>query len=559
VTSHADNDDSIETLRARLAEANEALQAIRQGDVDALIVKSADGDRVYTLHTADEPYRELVEQMQEGAVVLATSGDILYCNARFATLVAAPLESVVGRRFDRFVHESGRDAFEALQGARSGTLRSQLIRSDVETIEVYLSLATVASNGVDRLNLIVTDLREIQAAYSERDRAERDSRAKDDFLAILAHELRNPIGAINSAVQVLAGTPGGEEREARARDVIARQVGHLSHVINDLLEVGRLASGKIQLTRRSLDMARLVRHSVDSLTCNDELDRHIDISAEPVWVNGDAVRLDQLLTNILSNAVASTPAGSRIQVTLRGDGDTVVLTVDDVGIGISPELLPFIFDVFVQGDRTLDRARGGLGIGLMLVRRLVELHGGTVEASSAGEGRGSRFTVRLPQIPAPDTSSPVPRAPKAVKPRRVLLIEDHADAREMLRLMIEMAGHVVYDAADGTRGLELLETEHPDMAIIDIGLPGLNGYQVAQQIREHPNGHAMLLVALTGYGSPGDLQRSIEAGFDHHLVKPIDPGELTRLISEIPGSVGAPQVRASTGHALGTGNAAIEK
>lgn len=534
---HADSEDSVETLRARLEEAEDTLQAIRQGGVDALIVKTDDGNRVYTLHTTDEPYRELVEQMHEGAVVLATSGDILYCNARFATLVAVPHESVIGQRFDRFVHESGRSALRAFQNARNGKLRCQLIRSDTQIVEVFLSLSTTVSNGVDRSNLIVTDLHEIQEAYEERDRAKDDSRAKDDFLAILAHELRNPISAINGAVQVIEGTPSSGEPETRARGVLARQAGHLSHVINNLLEVERVLSGNIRLTRRPLDMTTVVRQSVGSLTCSGELDRQIDVSAEPVWVNGDAVRLDQALTSILCNAVTSTQAGSRIQVTLRGDGDEAVLTVDDVGIGISPDLLPVIFDAFVQGDRTLDRARGGLGVGLTLVRRLVELHGGTIEASSAGEGHGSRFTMRLPQVPAADPLRLAVPELDTVLAKRVLLIEDNDDAREMLRLVLEFAGHLVYDAADGVRGLELLETEHPDIAIVDIGLPGLNGYQVARQIREHPNGHAVLLVALTGYGSPGDFQHSTEAGFDHHLVKPIDPDELTRLFRENPGKV----------------------
>jgi CheY-like chemotaxis protein len=354
---------------------------------------------------------------------------------------------------------------------------------------------------------------------------------------MLAHELRNPLGAINSAVQVLELTHSGGESETRARDVIARQISHLSHLIDDLLDVERVVSGKIQLNRRPLDMAEAVRGAVSSFTGDAGLDRYIDTSTEPVWVDGDAVRLEQVLTNMVTNAIKHTPAGSRIRVALRGDGNHAVLTVEDTGVGISPELLPFIFDMFVQGDRTLDRARGGLGIGLTLVRRLVELHGGTVVASSGGEGHGSRFTVRLRQIPAaerpPGVSSPLDRA----VPRRVLLIEDSRDAREMFRMMLELAGHVVYDAADGVRGLELLEAEHPNVAIIDIGLPGLDGYQVARRIREHPHGRAMLLVALTGYGSPGDYQHSTEAGFDHHLVKPVDPDELVRLLGEDAGRI----------------------
>ena len=539
MTQPVDPHDDAGILRARLAEANEALQAIRQGDVDALVVHRDDGDRVYTLHTGDEPYRDLVEQMQEGAVVLAVTGDILYCNARFASLVGKPLESVIGTRFDRFVHASDSDGFQVLLSARSGRYRCQLIGPDAGTFEVCVSLTTTVAKEADRVNLIVTDLRELHEAYSTRDRAERDSRMKDEFLAMLAHELRNPLGVINSAVLVLDSTKSGGKTETRARDVISRQVSHLSRLLDDLLDVERVVSGKIQLNRRPLDMAETVRRVVSGVTGEVGLHRHVEISAEPVWIDADAVRIEQVLTNLLTNAINNTPTGGRILVSLLGDGNDAVLTVEDTGVGISPELLPFIFDIFVQGDRTLDRAKGGLGIGLTLVRRLVELHGGTVGAASDGDGRGSRFTVRLRQFPAPDASPGIARPLDPVEPRRVLLIEDNRDAREMLRLMLELAGHVVYEAADGGRGLELLEIEHPDVAIIDIGLPGLNGYQVARRIREHLNGRAMLLLALTGYGRPGDYRNSAEAGFDHHLLKPIDPDELRRLFSEDVGRIGA--------------------
>jgi CheY-like chemotaxis protein len=298
-------------------------------------------------------------------------------------------------------------------------------------------------------------------------------------------------------------------------------------MLQSLLDVERVVSGRIRLNRQPLDMAEAVRRAIGGVTDDAGLDRHIDITTEPVWVHGDAVRLEQVLANLVTNAVKYTPAGSRIRVALRGDGDDAVLTIEDPGLGSSPEL-PSIFDLFDQGDRTLDRARG-LGIALMLVRRLVELHGGTFVASSDGEGHRSRFTVRLRQIPAAARSAGA-ASPLDGKPRHVLLIDDSRDAREMFRMMLELAGHAVYAAADGVRGLELMEAEHPDVAIIDIGLPGLDGYQVARRIRQHPNGRAMLLLALT-YGSPSDYRHSAEAGFDHRLVKPIDVGELARLLS----------------------------
>jgi PAS domain S-box-containing protein len=515
LTRRGDNHDQTERLRARLAEAEDRLWAI--------------------LHSSEEPYRHLLELIQEGAVVLTGRGDILYSNARFATLVGEPLESVIGSRIDRFVKASDRADLQALLAAGSGTCRSRLVGSDSRLFEVSLSLTPTASTHGDRFSLIVTDLRDLLEANSNRARAERDSRTKDEFLAVLAHELRNPLGAISNAVRVLELTHAEGEPATRAHDVIARQVGHISHLIEDLLDVERMVSGKTRLNRRPLDMAEAVHRAVATFTGDPRMDRSIDISTEPVWVDGDAVRLEEVLTNLVANAVKYTPTGGRIRVTLRADGGDAVLTVEDTGYGISQRLLPFIFDMYVQADRTLDRAQGGLGIGLTLVRRFVELHGGTIVASSEGEGRGSTFTIRLKRIPSESASAglslPAERRAKA-RGRRVLLIEDSGDAREMLRMMLQFAGHVVYDVADGVRGLELLNVVRPDVGIIDIGLPRMDGYQVAKRIREEPHGRGMLLMALTGDGSPGDANRSSEHGFDHHLVKPVDPDHLAHLLSD---------------------------
>jgi signal transduction histidine kinase len=521
------------TLRARLTEAEETLNALRNGEVDALVVRGEGGDKVYTLHGAEEPYRNLVEQMREGAVVLAPSGDILYANARFAALVREPLESVLGGHIGRFMTEADRIEFSALLSSGNGTSRSRLVASDASATEVYFSLTTtVSSKGTANLSLMVTDVSELFEARNERDRAERDSHAKNEFLAMLAHELRSPLGAIRNAVAVLEGLDTKDCRATRALQVIARQVGSLSHLIDDLLDVERVASGKIRLDRHPLDMAEAVRRAVASFTGINGTDRLFEVTVDPMWVDADTVRLDQILANIVTNAVKYTPGGGRIRLSLRGVGGDAVLTVQDTGFGIAPELLPSIFDMFMQGERTLDRAEGGLGIGLTLVRRLVELHGGTVTASSDGIGHGSTFTVQLPRVLEETVASGVPTPVAQVRPKRVLLIEDSRDAREMFRMLLELAGHSVCEAEDGDRGLALLETEHPEVAIIDIGLPGLDGYQVAQRIRERPGGRAMLLLALTGYGSPGDHKRSAEAGFDHHLVKPVDLTELARLLGE---------------------------
>jgi len=403
---HADNREQTEVLRVRLAEAEEMLRAIQHGEIDALVVDNAGGHQIYTLHSAEEPYRNLVEQMQEGAAVLTSHGDILYANARFAALVGEPLQFVAGSNFGRFVHASDKDDVETLLGIGNGRGRCRLLGPDSSAFEVSLSLTTTRSIHGNRRNLIVTDMTELLEAHRNRDRAERDSRTKDEFLALLAHELRNPLAAIGAAAQLLRVTHA-EEPATRAHDVLARQVGHISRLIDDLLDIERVASGKIRLNRLPLDLAEVARRVVATFTVDVRLDRQIDVSTEPAWVDGDVMRMEQLLTNILINAVKYTPPGGRIRVAVRADGADAVLSVEDFGFGISPSLLPFIFDMYVQGDQTIDRARGGLGIGLALVRRLVELHGGTVTASSEGEGHGSRFTIRLKKIASAETSSVV--------------------------------------------------------------------------------------------------------------------------------------------------------
>jgi signal transduction histidine kinase len=398
LTRQTDPYEHAEMLRARLADAEETLRRILHGEIDPVAVEGTGGIRAYTRRNADEPYRNLVEQMEQGAVVLTASGRILFSNARFASLVGEPLRSVVGSHLDRFVGASDRDDLTALLGAGSGRRRCIFVSADSGPFEVNLSLTTTRSTGGDRLNLIVTDLRELLEANKGRDHAETDNRTKDAFLALLAHELRNPLSAICNAVHVLELTHAEGDRALHAHDVIARQVGHISHLIDDLLDVERVVSGKIRLHRQPLDLADAVRHALATFTDDARLDRIVDITTEPVWVDGDAMRIEQVLTNIVTNAVKYTPPGGGIRVLLRADGDDAVLCVADTGFGISPRLLPYIFDLYVQDDRTLDRAQGGLGIGLTLVRQLVELHGGTILASSDGEGHGSQFTVRMRRL-----------------------------------------------------------------------------------------------------------------------------------------------------------------
>jgi signal transduction histidine kinase/integral membrane sensor domain MASE1/ActR/RegA family two-component response regulator len=362
-----------------------------------------------------------------------------------------------------------------------------------------------------------------------RAEAEAANRSKDEFLAMLSHELRNPLGAISSAVHVLerVADPG---LAARARAIIARQAQHLGRLVDDLLDVSRATTGKISLQHDVVDLAGVVERAAAGLTARHTAGTHdISLAVPPVRVLGDAVRLEQVVSNLLDNALKYTPPGGRVAVTVRDEDGAAVLTVDDNGVGIAPDLLPHVFDLFVQADRSLDRAAGGLGIGLTLVRQIVELHGGTVEAASAGVGRGSRFTVRLPPTTA---SPPAPAAvpPPAGSPQRILVVEDNDDARDMLCQLVRLLGHEPHQAVDGVGAVEAALRLLPDLTLVDIGLPGVDGYEVARRIRNEPQGRRLRLVALTGYGRREDRERALAAGFEDHLVKPVDPARLASLL-----------------------------
>jgi signal transduction histidine kinase/DNA-binding NarL/FixJ family response regulator len=543
--------EQIRSLTERLEEAEETLRAVRSGEIDAFIVQGPKGEQVYALRSAEQPYRNLIEDMLEGAAILTADGDIAYCNKRFAELVTVPLEDVVGGAMERFISKTDRPAYRSLLAAGSGKRRAQLTRADGRSIDVLLSFTTSISDAddIERRNLIITDLSELLVAQSGRDRAEQQSQAKDEFMAMLAHELRNPLSAITAAVQVLEAAKAHEGAASRARFIIGRQAQHLSRLVDDLLDVGRVVTGKIALDRRAIDFCDLVRRTA-AVFKEREAEHEFVVSTTPVWIDGDAVRIEQIVSNIIGNAVKYTPVGGKITVSLSVEADEAVLRVQDDGFGIAPDLLPRVFDLFVQGERTLDRSQGGLGIGLTLVRRLVNLHHGTVSVSSEGPNCGSSFTVRLPTVAAARNTSAAGDVPqlRAVQ-RRVLIVEDNRDAREMFRIMLELDGHQVLEAEEGCAGHQLLRTESPDVAFIDVGLPGLDGYEIARRFRGESEGTSgddfgspasaagararrrVLLVALTGYGTPDALERSRRAGFDHHLIKPVNPEALYKLLN----------------------------
>ena len=388
-----DDRAELEDLRARLAEAEETIRAIRHGEVDALLIADGTGERVYTLRSADAPYRALVEQMQGGAVTVSSDGDVIYCNRYFAALVGAPLHQVIGAPIDQ-IRRCRRSALPEGTARRGRGNASHAPPSQGRPVDVSISVGTVAVDDGEHRTLIVTDL-------SALTKVQRESQSKDEFLAMLGHELRNPLGAIGGAVQVLGLSDLREPRAIRAREVIRRQVLNTARLVDDLLDVGRVVTGKIVLDRRSIDLADAVRSCVAGVMSNQPVERTVEVSAESVWVEADPVRLEQIVGNLVSNALKFTPRENRVGISVTVEGPDAVLRVADEGMGIGPDVLPHIFDLFVQADVATDRSKGGLGIGLTLVRRLVELHGGTIEAASKGKGHGATFTVRFPASRSP--------------------------------------------------------------------------------------------------------------------------------------------------------------
>ena len=363
-----------------------------------------------------------------------------------------------------------------------------------------------------------------------REIEERDIR-KEQFVAMLAHELRNPLGAITSAVAVMEMV-GGDAGD-RAREIIKRQLHGLAQLVEDLVDTTRITTGKIRLTRSPINLAESVTRCLRTIEIAGRTQgHHVAVDAQEAWIHADSARIDQVLANLIGNALKYTPAGGHITVRVRAVDDRAVCEVTDTGLGMSPEVLQRAFELFYQEERSSDRGRGGLGIGLTLVRQLVELHGGTVDATSDGEGRGSRFTIRLPlSVPGGPTETGPAAAPADSARWRILLVEDNGDARQMLQMLLILAGHEVDSAANGVTGLEQAIRNRPDVVVIDLGLPELDGYEVARRLRAE--GAAVGLVALTGYGQPGDREKALAAGFDAHVVKPVDPAHLTDVIASV--------------------------
>jgi signal transduction histidine kinase len=377
-----------------------------------------------------------------------------------------------------------------------------------------------------------------QVQSSVRDLQEADRR-KDEFLAVLAHELRNPLAPIVNAGQILLREDAAEEERRAAREVIDRQVRQMARLVDDLMDVSRISHGRIELRKRTVDVAEVARRAIEtSRPLIAARGHHLDVTlpSEPLLAEADPTRLEQVFSNLLNNAAKYTEPGGRIHLAAERVDGHAVIRVRDSGIGISPEQLSGLFEMFAQGDRSLERAQGGLGIGLGLARSLVEMHGGTVRADSAGPGRGSEFTVRLPLLAAaPEAAGPPATAASPASGLsgglRVLVVDDNQDSADSMALLLQIRGYEVRTAYDGLEAVTAAAEFAPSMVLLDIGLPKMNGYEAARRIRQQPGGKDLKLVALTGWGQEEDKRRALAAGFDLHVTKPLEPALLEQLLA----------------------------
>jgi len=411
------------------------------------------------------------------------------------------------------------------------------------------------------LSAVKAALRARRRQYQVRDLLLRQieaDRRKDEFLAMLGHELRNPMSAIRNALWVLDQVGSRDEQAVRQREVIMRQTKHLVRMVDDLLDVSRVTRGKIILQRRPADLREVAERCLSELGIAALAQSNgltLEVDSRPALVLGDPVRLEQVLCNLLQNAIKYTPRGGRLRVSTGIEDGEAIVRVRDTGVGLSPEMLQTIFEPFAQVESSRQRSEGGLGLGLPLVRSLTELHGGRVEARSDGPGRGSEFVVRLPLLAEEGRMATFPKlvpprsapAPEPIAGLNVLVVEDNEDGRESLRELLEIWGYQVSVAGNGPEGVEMAFSVRPEVALIDIGLPGLDGNEVARRIRSVLGADEISLIAMTGYGQPEDRRRALQAGFDCYLVKPVDPALLSQLLNQAGHRGSRPAVRAAGG------------
>jgi PAS domain S-box-containing protein len=536
-------------LRARLEEAEETLAAIRRGDVDALVV----GEDIYTLDSANAAAnrmrKDVLSQMEDAVLALDAEDHLIFMNAAAERQYGRPASEALGRARSALYRESwanpgdevaSRAALEA-----SGTFRAQTlhVRHDGSSLHVESTVSRLRDAGGAPIGTLwvlrdVSERVRVESARRVAEEALREAdRRKDEFLATLAHELRNPLAPISNALQILR-LSHEPAVVGKAHGIIERQLLQMVHLVDDLLDVSRISQDKVVLRRAPVDVAAVVQNALETSRPLVDAGRHeltVRLPApRTLTVDADVTRLTQIIANLLNNAAKYTPEGGRVEVSAQREGEQALICVKDSGVGIPPEMLPRVFDMFAQVDRSLERAQGGLGIGLALVRRLVEMHGGSVQVSSEGPGRGSTFCVRLPlakaAAPAAEPALTQPLQGHDTDQMPVLIVDDNVDSADSLSRLLQMLGYRTRTANDGLEAVQLAEAFRPRVVLLDIGLPGLSGHDAARRIRAEPWGREMLLIALSGWGQDDDRRKSREAGFDHHFVKPVDLEALTALL-----------------------------
>lgn len=460
----------------------------------------------------------LVERNVDGILVIDPLGHILYANQSASRMLGRSADELLGQVFG--VPICPGDSSEIELHGRGGRIR-------------FAEMRLVDFQWEGRSALLAT-LRDITQRKRAQEEADEAVKLRDQFLAMLSHELRNPVGAISNAARVIERTHDDRMLTLEAVEVITRQARQMGRLLDDLLDVTRVTRGQIELQRQTVDMAVIVANAIDSAGPVIAMRRHrlhVECEEDTYFVHGDPARLQQVLDNLLTNAAKYTPDGGEIDVAVEGTESEVLIHVRDSGVGIPETIRKRIFDLFVQADDTLDRARGGLGIGLTLVRMLVEMHQGSIVVKSRGTGQGSEFTISLARSRRP-SAAPAAEAPSAreIGDRTVVLVDDNVDARSMLESYLTLSGYELITASDGREAVDAILRERPGVAVMDIGLPGLDGYEVAQRVRQEL-GRGIRLIALTGYGQSSDRRKALDAGFDVHLVKPVDMGRLIDAIN----------------------------
>jgi PAS domain S-box-containing protein len=542
VRAHLVSETEITRLRENLREAQETLDAIRTGEVDAVVVSGAKGSQIYSLTSAEQPYRIYVERMQEGAVTVSADALILYCNHKFADMVQLPLERVIGSQLTSYLDtEAWRKISSIFNDSLEDVVKHEcaLQRADDSTVPANLTANRLPQQDQNILCLVVTDLTQ-QKKHEElrlaKEVAEKASLAKDDFLAALSHELRTPLTPVLMAAVALEQNNALPEEIRQPLEMIRRNVELEARLIDDLLDLTRIAKGKLELHLKELDFHTLIQRALE--ICRSEFSSKmqvitLELEAAQYHVEADSTRLQQAVWNLIRNAAKFTAEKGSIVIRTRNPAaGKILLSVADNGVGFEPSSAEKLFLAFEQGSRQVTRQFGGLGLGLAITRSIVEAHAGNVHAASRGTGHGATFTIELPLHLKPAVYPPAVAAakPRKYSKKRILLVEDHNDTRNSLEFLLKKNQHEVKSAASAKDALRLAAENEFDLVISDIGLPDQNGLKLMEQLKDqfHLKG-----IGLSGYGMEEDIARGRAAGFVRHLTKPVRFEQLTQAISEI--------------------------